>query len=341
MGILKPDTLMPVTNTHTLELPDSMHTLLPSKVAEYTDKIKEKSAEIYFDDCQIADAALSGSEHHLDSWLDRGFHADMDWITRTREQRNDVQKKLPGVQSVVVVIKNYYSPRPKAPSRSGKISRYAWGRDYHRSLKKPLIRLAKHIESLEPGTRTYSSVDTGPVLERTWAQRAGIAAIGKNSLALRRDIGSWFFIATILTTLKLKPDSKLPDICGTCTACIDACPTQAIVEPYTVDSNRCISYQTIENRGKIPKDLQSLHGDWIYGCDICQEACPWNRFQTDTTDSDFHPRPGHANPDINTLKEMDRAEFESEFEGTPVRRTGHLAIRRNVRIVEENINEST
>lgn len=322
------------------EMPASMCTFSSSKAARYAQEIKEKSTDIYFDDCRIADAALSGNEHHLNSWLDQGFQADMDWMTRTREQRNDVQKKLPGTQSVIVLIKNYYSPRPQAPTRSGKISRYAWGRDYHRSLKKPLIRLAKHIESLEPATRTYASVDTGPVLERTWAQRSGIASIGKNSLALRRDIGSWFFIATILTTLKLQPDSNSHDICGTCTACIDACPTDAIVEPCIVDSNRCISYQTIENRATIPKDLQPLHGDWIYGCDICQEVCPWNRFQTNTNDSDFHPRPGHANPDIKQIERMNQETFDKEFEGTPIRRTGHAAFLRNARIVDENLNKT-
>jgi epoxyqueuosine reductase len=308
-----------------------------SSRSDSTTRIKAKSAEIYFDDCKIADASLSGNESHLKTWLDRGFQADMGWIDRTLEQRNDVQKKLPGTKSVIVVIKNYYSPRPDAKPDDAKIARYAWGRDYHRVLRKPLIRLAKYVESLEADTKTYSSIDTGPILERTWAQRSGIASIGKNSLALRQDIGSWFFIATILTTLELKPDAPSIDICGTCTACIDACPTAAIVEPGVVDSNRCISYQTIENRGKVPNDLKPLHGDWVFGCDICQEVCPWNRFETTTDESDFYPRPGHANPATTDLLAMNEEEFNKTFEGTPIRRTRHSGILRNAKIVRKNM----
>ena len=301
--------------------------------------IKTFALDTYFDACGIANASLSGNESHLDNWLDRGFHADMHWMSRTREVRNDVQEKLPGANSVIVVAKNYYSERPAPPEEPhGLISRYAWGRDYHRALRKPLIRLAKFVESLGPDIQTYSSIDTGPVLERTWAQRAGVGAIGKNSLALRRDMGSWFFLATIITNLELETDAPATDICGTCTACLDACPTKAIVEPQVVDSNRCISYQTIENRGEIPESLHPSHGNWVYGCDICQKVCPWNRFETPTTEADFHPRPGHANPLLRTIANCDEPEFDKEFEGTPIRRTGHKCMQRNAEIVSANIN---
>lgn len=308
--------------------------LSPTIAAE---RIKTYATEHYFDACGIASASHSGNETHLTDWLDRGFHADMNWMERTREQRNDVQQKLPGTRSVIVLAKNYFTPRPEAPDvPHGKISRYAWGRDYHRALRKPLIRLAKYAESLAPGTETYSSIDTGPVLERTWAARAGIGSIGKNSLALRRDMGSWFFLATILTTLEVKADAPAVDICGTCTACLDACPTKAIVSPGVVDSNRCISYQTIENRGEIPEHLHASHGDWIYGCDICQEACPWNRFETPTSEQDFHPRPDHANPPLEYFADMNEEQFMTEFEGTPIRRTGHKGLQRNAAIVTQN-----
>lgn len=305
--------------------------------AELARSVKTAALECEFDACGIANAALSGNETHLSTWLDAGMHADMDWMNRTREVRNDVRRKLPGVQSVIVVAKNYFTERPPSPDAPhGLISRYAWGRDYHRALRKPLIRLAKHVESLGDGVKTYSSIDTGPVLERTWAQRAGVGAIGKNSLALRRDIGSWFFLATILTTLDLKADAPALDICGTCTACLDACPTRAIVEPQVVDSNRCISYQTIENRGDIPEELRAAHGAWVYGCDICQEVCPWNRFQSPTPDADFHPRPGHAKPLFSNVASMTEDEFNAEFEGTPIRRTGHKCMQRNARIASDN-----
>ncbi len=308
-----------------------------SSPKNYAQSVKNFALNDYFDACGIADAALSGHEASYADWLAKGYHADMQWMARNVEDRHDVRHKLPGTESVVVVIKNYYTPRPEIPENSGKVSRYAWGRDYHKVLKKPLIRLAKHIESLEDGIQTYASVDTGPVRERTWAQRAGIGSIGKNSLALRRDMGSWFFIGTILTTLKITPDAPSMDICGTCTACLDACPTQAIVEPYQVDSNRCISYQTIENRGDIPTELHEAHGDWVYGCDICQDVCPWNRFETTTTESDFFPRPGHANPNLNALLKMNEDEFNEEFAGTPIRRTKHAGMQRNARIVSKNI----
>jgi epoxyqueuosine reductase len=308
----------------------------PTRI-DLSGSVKKFALENYFDACGIASADHSGNEQHLHDWLDRGYAADMEWMPRTREVRNDVQLKLEGARSVIVLAKNYYTPRPEAPDGPhGKVSRYAWGRDYHRALRKPLIRLARHIESLAPETRTYSSIDTGPVLERTWAARAGVGSIGKNSLALRRDMGSWFFLATILTTLDLEPDAPAMDICGTCTACLDACPPQAIVEPQVVDSNRCISYQTIENRGDVPSELQATQEDWMYGCDICQDVCPWNRFEIETDERDFHARPNHANPTLEMMLRMDEDTFNKEFEGTPIRRTGHISMQRNAKIVQQN-----
>ena len=300
--------------------------------------IKEQARGLGFEACGIASAREAiDPENRLGAWLARGYHADMAWMARTESLRRDARAKLPEARSVVVVARNYYSRRPRASAGSGKVSRYAWGRDYHKVLRKPLIELARHIESLEPGTRTYASVDTGPVMERAWAQRAGVGAIGKNSLALRRDIGSWFFLGTILTTAELEPDRPAEDICGTCRLCIDACPTEAIVEPRVVDSRRCISYQTIENRGDIPEDLHAKHGDWIFGCDVCQEVCPWNRFAAETSEEDFLPRPGHANPDLDALLELDEVSFNAEFEGTTLRRAKYAGMMRNATIVKANV----
>ncbi|MEK7793342.1 MAG: tRNA epoxyqueuosine(34) reductase QueG [Candidatus Hydrogenedentota bacterium] len=303
---------------------------------EHARAVRVESRRQGFDACGIAAATPADPEDRLGAWLARGFAADMKWMARTKTTRQDVTKKVPGARSVVVVAKNYFAERPEAPAGAGRVARYAWGRDYHRVLRKPLRRLAEFIRGLEPGVETYCSIDSGPVLERTWAERAGLASIGKNSLALRRDMGSWFFLATIITSAELAPDEPAADICGTCTLCLDACPTGAIVEPRVVDSRRCISYQTIENRGEVPEDIQPLHGDWVFGCDICQEVCPWNRFATETGERDFLPRGNHANPDPHWLAKLDEAEFNREFEGTPVRRAKHSGMVRNARIAAAN-----
>ncbi len=298
---------------------------------------KDRARALGFDAYGIAAAGEPPDpEDRLGAWLEQGHHADMAWMARTAAVRREARAKLRGARSVVVVARNYYADRPQAGTGSGKVSRYAWGRDYHKVLRKPLIELARHIESLEPGARTYASVDTGPVLERAWAQRAGVGAIGKHSLALRRDMGSWFFLGTVLTTVELEPDAPAEDICGTCRLCIDACPTSAIVEPRVVDSKRCISYQTIENRGEIPGDLHSKHGDWVFGCDVCQEVCPWNRFATTATEENFLPRAGHANPDLDALLALDEESFDAEFAGTAIRRAKYAGMMRNAAIAKAN-----
>ncbi|MCH7910407.1 MAG: tRNA epoxyqueuosine(34) reductase QueG [Candidatus Hydrogenedentes bacterium] len=304
---------------------------------EHARSTKDQADALGFDASGIASAGEAiDPENRLGAWLERGYHADMAWMARNAATRRDAQVKLPAARSVVVVARNYYAERPQADAGSGKVSRYAWGRDYHKVLRKPLIELARHIESLEPGAQTYASVDTGPVLERAWAQRAGVGAIGKHSLALRRDMGSWFFLGTILTTVELEPDAPAEDICGTCRLCIDACPTSAIVEARVVDSKRCISYQTIENRGEIPQDLHAEHGDWVYGCDVCQEVCPWNRFAATTTEEDFLPRAGHANPDLEALLGLDEKSFDAEFAGTTIRRAKYAGMMRNAAIAKAN-----
>lgn len=299
--------------------------------------VKRWAGELDFDACGIAAAGPADPGNRLGAWLDAGLQADMDWITRTREIRQDVTKKVPGAKSVIVVARNYYAPRPEQKPGLAKVSRYAWGRDYHRALRKPLKRLAELIRSLEDRAEAYASIDSGPVLERGWAARAGIGWVGKNSLVLRRDIGSWFFLGTIITTVELVPDEPVTDQCGTCTLCIDSCPTGAILDDRTVDSRRCISYHTIENRGEIPAEYHEAMEDWVFGCDICQDVCPWNRFATVTDQPDFHPRPRHANPDPEWLLEMDKPTFDAEFAGTPVRRPKYEGMLRNAAIVRKNV----
>jgi epoxyqueuosine reductase len=312
-----------------------MHPPVTTQIRRKGD-VRQRARDERFDACGVAAATPIDPEDRLGEWLRNGYHADMDWMERTCDIRQDVQKKLPGAKSVVVVARNYYAPRPEAAEGAGKVASYAWGRDYHRVLLKPLRRLARFIESLEDGAKTYCCIDSGPMLERGWAARAGLGWIGKNSLVLRRDLGSWFFLGTILTTVELEPDSPVPDQCGSCRACLDACPTEAIVEPAVVDSRRCISYQTIENRGDIPEELRTKFGNWVFGCDICQEVCPWNRKVAETDELDFHPRPGHANLDPKWIEEMDDETFRREFSGTPILRTKHKGMLRNVSLPRKN-----
>ncbi len=309
--------------------------------AERSRAVKAQAAALGFDACGIAEAGPIDPEDRLGQWLEAGHHADMDWMARTKAIRQDPREKMPTAKSVVVVARNYYHPRPPAPEGSGKVARYAWGRDYHKVLKKPLVKLARFLDEFGVNTQSYAAVDSGPVMERAWAERAGIGWVGKNSLVLRRDMGSWFFLGAVITEVALTPDAPVTDHCGSCRACIDACPTDAFVAEGVLDARKCISFQTIENRGDIPEPLHDKMEGWIFGCDICQEVCPWNRFAKESTEHDFLPRTGHANPDLEVLQAMDEAAFNEEFAGTPIRRTKHAGIMRNAHIVNETpIDES-
>ena len=298
--------------------------------------LKAAARALGFDACAVAPVSAEADDG-FDAWLAAGHHAGMDWMARTRDLRQHIALRLPEARSVVVVAANHHSPRPPAPAVSGLVSRYAWGRDYHRALLKPLRRLAAAITDLAPGARTSLSIDSAPVRERAWAARAGLGWIGKNSLILRQDLGSWFFLATIATTAEFTPGAPVPDRCGTCTACMDACPTGAITAPRVVDSNRCIAYQTIENRGGIPDALARKMGGWVFGCDLCQEVCPWNRKTPDTERADFLPRPGAANPPLEQLAEGNAEWFDATFTGTPVRRAGLAGMKRNALLVLKNL----
>ncbi len=304
-------------------------------VKELAQAVKAEASALGFDACGVAPADAERDDG-FDAWLDAGFHAGMDWMARTRGLRQSVAERLPGCRSVVVVARNYNHPRPHAPEGAGKVSRYAWGRDYHRVLIRPLRGLGAFITACVPGAECCACVDSGPVRERAWAARAGVGWVGKNSLVLRRGMGSWFFLGALLTTAELAPDSPVPDRCGSCRACLDACPTGAIVAPRVVDANRCLAYHSIENRGEIPPDIQRLSSGWVFGCDICQEVCPWNRDVPVSTETDFAPRHGTANPVLGELAEMDEAAFAERFNGTPVRRAKLEGMRRNARMLLEN-----
>src|SRR5512143_874984 len=238
-------------------------------------RVKEAALAFGFSHAGIArgDVPLEESRA-LGAWLDRKYHATMGWMERTRARRGDPSLVLPGVKSVIAVSLNYYTPDARRGGR-GKISRYAWGDDYHDVLGERLERFQGWLREKYPGEKFLWYADTGPVMDKVWAQRAGIGWEGKHTNVITTDVGSWVFLGEVLTTLELEPDAPATDHCGTCTLCIEACPTGAIVEPYVVDSGLCISYLTIEHRGELPAGA-SLDG-WIFGCDVCQDVCPWKR----------------------------------------------------------------
>lgn len=297
------------------------------------DRLAEAARDLGFDAVGVAAVGpADGMRAQLFEWLNRGYHATMEWMARDPERRADVERVLPGARSVISLAINYYSPREADDScGSLKVSRYAWGKDYHLVIGEKLKVLKSVLEALAPGEQSVAYVDTGPIMEKAWAQRAGIGWIGLNGNLIIRDLGSWVFLAEIITTLELPPDEPHSDFCGTCTRCIDACPTEAIVEPYVVDSNKCISYWTIEHRGDFPEGLTENYDGWIFGCDICQDVCPWNRFEKPTREADFEPRCDCVCPPGDKWEKLSESEFRQEFADSAIRRTKRDGLVRNIR----------
>jgi epoxyqueuosine reductase len=294
-------------------------------------QIKEKALELGFHGVGIAsvdsqDSAVS----HLKSWLERGYQADMDWMTNPKRQ--DIKTLWPEVRSLICLALNYYTPQQHSQEQNhGKISRYAWGRDYHKVLSKKLKALSQWLESQGEQIQTRYYVDTGPVQDKVWAQRAGIGWIAKNGNLITRNYGSWVFLGEILTNLPLEPDQPHSAHCGTCSRCLSACPTQAIVSPYVVDANRCIAYHTIENRAvTLPTEIAKNLQGWVAGCDICQDVCPWNqRFAQVTDVEDFQPRPENLSPKLGELANLTIEEWDRRFISSALRRIKPQQWRRN------------
>lgn len=302
--------------------------------------IKNAAAELGFDRCGIAVAGDVDSEGRLGAWVDAGFNADMEWMTRRQEVRRDIRLLLPGGRSVVVVARNYYAPRPDEgahDARYGRVSRYAWGQDYHRVMRRPVKELVARIRELGTDVSCAVSVDSGTVLEKFWAARAGVGWVGRNSLINVPGIGSWVFLGVIATSLELAPDAPMESKCGECRLCIDSCPTRAITESAGVDSRRCLSYLSVEKRGDIPQEFHRALGNRVFGCDTCQEACPHNASVRVTTEPDFLPRVDQANPELRELSIIEEGEFLQRFAGTVILRAKLEGIRRNARIARKNM----
>jgi len=302
-------------------------------------QIKQKALELGFHLVGIASVEQHQDEasEHLETWLELGYQADMTWMASP--QRRDIRTYMPEVQSIISVALNYYTPHQHSEnSQVGKISRYGWGRDYHKVMGKKLKALSSWLRSQDESIVARYGVDTAPIQDKVWAQRAGLGWIAKNGNVITRKYGSWVFLGEVLTNLSLTAAPSHSNHCGTCTRCLEACPTGAITQPYVVDANRCIAYHTIENRApELPaKIAQNLSG-WVAGCDICQDVCPWNqRFARETDVNDFQPYPENIAPTLSTLANLDAVEWDQRFRASALRRIKPDMWRRNARA---NLNE--
>ncbi len=297
--------------------------------------IKARAREVGFDLCGIASAARHPRLSRLSSWIDRGYAGEMTYLAKSRDERADPARVLPTARSVISLACLYNTPEPysTAVTETGRavIARYAWGDDYHDVLRARLTDLVRWMdEASGGGFEAFSCVDNGPVQERVFAEQAGLGWIGKNTCLINPALGSWLFLAEVLTNAELEPDRAGVDQCGTCTRCLDACPTGAIVEPYVVDARRCLSYLTIETRGAIDESLRPAVGREIVGCDICQDVCPWNRRGVASPDPAWQPRAGVRFPALVDLCRRSDDEWRRDLQGSALRRAGLRRIRRTL-----------
>jgi len=307
---------------------------------ELKQRLLSFAREIGFDSCRIA---ACGSAPHVDefrNWLDEGGHGEMSYMERGEEKRCDPQKVLPGARSIVVLALNYFQGDPKAgdtPAATGKIARYARGDDYHDLVANKLDKIDEFLRAFDGQQKCY--VDTGPVLERDHAAEAGIGWHGKSTMLIDERLGTWFFLAEVLTTLELPPDEPVPDRCGTCERCIKACPTGAITAPHRLDARRCISYLTIELKGSIPLDLRPLIADRIFGCDDCLDACPWNRFARVSREAAFFAHPSTVGIPLRDYLGLSDEDFRSLFRNSPIKRIKRRGFLRNVCVALGNVGD--
>ena len=300
-------------------------------------EIKQKARSLGFDLAGIAPLGPFPEAVFYPEWLESGYAGEMRYLERQTPAKMHPDSLLAGAQSVIVCAMNYNTAQPHTPFNRFRawISRYAWGEDYHNTLRKKLDELAEWIRMSSP-QRTKAYVDTGPLLERVYAKYAGIGWFGKNTCIINPKLGSWLFLGCILTDQRLEYDSPLPDRCGTCTRCIDACPTQALVDPYVLDSRKCIAYTTIELRGEIPEVERSGIGHHLFGCDICQDVCPWNNKAPSSSASAFQPRNGLFWPEIDRLLDIREEEWGTIIRGTAMKRAKVKGLLRNLMVVAGN-----
>ncbi|HTB06714.1 MAG TPA: tRNA epoxyqueuosine(34) reductase QueG [Bacteroidia bacterium] len=300
----------------------------------YTAFIKQEAARLGFEHCGVSKAEfLENEAPRFEKWLHQDMHGKMDYMANYMDMRLDPRLLVPGAKSVISLMLNYY-PEEKQNEGAPHVSKYAYGRDYHKVIKSKLKEFMRNMKAHIGDVNGRAFVDSAPVLERAWATKSGLGWIGKNSLLIRPGKGSFFFLAELIVDLELEYDGPIKDYCGSCTRCIDACPTQAIVEPNIVDGSKCISYFTIELKEAIPQEMKGKFENWMFGCDVCQDVCPWNRFSKPHQTEELK-----ANPDLLQMNEKDFEEitediFDKKFHDSPFQRTGYEGIKRNLRFIK-------
>jgi epoxyqueuosine reductase len=307
-----------------------------SRSSKYSALIKSESGKLGFSYCGISAARFLEEEApRLEKWLAEGRHGQMKYMENYFDKRLDPRLLVPGAKSVISLLYNYYpqqEQRPDAP----KISKYAYGNDYHEVIREKLNSLLQTLREQVGEISGRAFVDSAPVLDKAWAAKSGIGWIGKNSNLITRESGSFFFIAELITDLELEPDGPIKDYCGSCTRCIDACPTDAIIAPYVVDGSKCISYLTIELKEEIPNEFKDRTENWAFGCDICQDVCPWNRFSTPHSEPLFNDSRGLLGMSTGDWHEMTEETFSRVFHGSAVKRTKFRGLQRNLRFLVNN-----
>lgn len=300
-----------------------------------TSLIKSEAKRLGFSHTGISSACfLEREAPRLEQWLKNNMHGKMSYMERNFDKRLDPRLLVDGAKSVVSFVLNYFPEATQNDPEAPKISRYAYGKDYHLVIKEKLFQLLNFIRENIGEVNGRAFVDSAPVLDKAWAQKSGLGWIGKNSNLINPKNGSYFFIAELILDIELEPDLPITDYCGTCTKCIDACPTQAIIKPYVVDGSKCISYFTIELKDAFPESLKNTFGDWVFGCDVCQEVCPWNRFSKPTQEPAFHPREGLLEMSKSDWHEITEDVFNKVFKDSAVQRTGFEGLKRNLEFLK-------
>ena len=303
--------------------------------AKYTAMIKTEALRLGFMSCGISRAGFLEEEApRLESYLNKGMHGEMQYMENHFEKRLDPTKLVEGSKSVISLLLNYY-PHEIQRQDSYKLSKYAYGTDYHFVIKDKLKELLQYMREEIGEIDGRAFVDSAPVLDKAWAAKSGLGWIGKNSNLLTKQVGSFYFIAELIVDLELEYDTPVTDHCGSCTACIDACPTQAIVEPYKVDGSKCISYFTIELKNELPAPVKGKFEDWMFGCDICQDVCPWNRFSKPHNEPLFNPHPLLLEMDKKDWQEITKETFNEIFRKSAVKRTKYEGLKRNIKFLED------
>jgi epoxyqueuosine reductase len=312
--------------------------MLASAKARYTQLIKQKAQELGFQYCGIAKAEFLEEEApRLENWLNANRHGKMGYMANHFDKRLDPRLLVDGAKSVVSMLLNYYPEKEmERKEEAYKISKYAYGTDYHFVIKDKLKTLIHYIQEEIGEVHGRAFVDSAPVMDKVWAKKSGLGWVGKNSNLLNRRMGSFFFIAELIIDLELEYDGPVKDYCGTCTRCIDACPTDAITEPYVVDGSKCISYFTIELKEQIPQEVKGKFDNWIFGCDICQDVCPWNRFSQPHQEPQFNPATGLLEMTNKDWKEITAEVFNKLFKNSAVKRTKLEGLKRNIAFVKKD-----